>query len=208
MHTTDITNIETLPAPLRDLARRHLHEQHEAEDRAAEAARAALAQLTDDEPRRLLAVAARLRGEAEALRRKADDAQGKADAAHLEYQRAASHYTEQRVRLRHVAVAPHRLAEAYRRLEDGAEQLRTRYRLGRRSDRAALEAIHKAVWSLRTPVLDALRDGAADPPAEDLLVLVRETLETADAAAREAVTTAEAAIREQEARDARRRLFG
>jgi predicted nuclease with TOPRIM domain len=201
-------HFDALPPGLRDLAHRHHIEQCAAEERDAAAARAALAQLDDTEADRLLTVAARLRGEAEALRRKAEDAERAATEAHAAYTRTRSDLSDQRTRLRRAAVAPHRLAEAYRVLEEGAERLRVRYRVGRRTDRAGLEAIQRTTRRLCADVLDLLRDGVTDPPTRDLLDLVRETLDAAEHDAREAVAKAEEAQRDAERRADLRRLFG
>ena len=204
---TSTPDLSALPAPLRALAERHEQERRAVLMADADAARAELATLSDDEPRRLLAVAAKIRGEAEALRVKLTDAEARADAAHAAYVHASSDLTDRRTRLRRRAVPDFVMAEAVQALDTGEETLRARYAHGRRSDRAAVTAMIHALRPCRLD-LAQLRDGCADVPDRPLTELVREALARAEEAARTAADAEEERRREADRKAELRRVFG
>jgi hypothetical protein len=202
------TVMQDLPPALRRLANEHEERERATAHAEAERARAELAQLNDAEPRRLLAEAARLRGQAEALTRKAAEAKDAADTAHAAYVAANVAHGEHRKRLRLRSIAPHVLAEAFDLLEIGRLRLDSRYRLGTPEHRAARHAHAEVLLRFGREVLAPLRDGAADPPTRSLRELVTEAVTAAEVAGREAAEACEAARERERRRAEHRRLWG
>jgi hypothetical protein len=200
--------LDALPGPLRALADRHEADRRASLVAEAASARAALAALSDDEPQRLLAIAAKLRGEAEALRRKADAAAEAADAAHARYVAANSALSDRRRRLRQASVPSFELAEARAQLDAGEARICARWASSTSSDQAARTALFRTLLPLRRDVLDSLRDGVRDLPERPLRELVAETVAAAEHAAALAAAAHEDALRAAEKQAELRRVYG